>query len=180
MKKRRGLLFAGILALVLVTDFYLFGLSIVAFGWHMRHGFHQEIHGFRFYVPLFYQESDRVKANSFFIYSYSCPLRRKSSAISIDFPPWSSDKVLTPMSKDNAQRMGLSLFDHRSARFANRTGMCIEYLQQGIPGLSPGRSEMEPMWITCQFGDVSAQFDGTHNAVPEFYQFLESAQEVKR
>jgi len=166
--------------LVLLTDFYLFGLSIVAFGWHMRHGFHQEVHGFRFNVPLFYEEGDGVKANSFSIYSYACPLRKKSSSISIDFPPWSSDRTLTPMSRDNAQRMGLGLLGQRSARFANRTGKCIEYLQQGIPALSLGHSEMELMWITCQFGDVGAHFNGTRNAVPEFYQFLESAQEVQR
>jgi hypothetical protein len=180
VRKRKGLLFAVVLALVLLTDYYLVGLSIVAFGWHMRHGFHREVHGFRFNVPLFYEEGDGVKANSFSIYSYACPFRKKSSGINIDFPPWSSDKTLTPMSKDYAQRMGLGLLGQRSARFANRTGRCIEYLQQGVPTLSLGRTNMEPTWITCQFGDVSANFDGTHNAVPEFYQFLESAQEVKR
>jgi len=180
VRKRKGLLFAVILAQVLLTDFYLFGLSLVAFGWHMRHGFHREVHGFRFNVPLFYDEGDDVKANSFSIYSYASPLRKKSSGISIDFPPWSSNKTLMPMSEDIAQPIGLGLLGHRSARFANRTGRCIEYLHQGILALSPGRTEMEPTWITCQFGDVSANFDRTRNAVPEFYQFLESAQEVKR
>jgi hypothetical protein len=180
VKKRKGLLFASILAAIVATDFYLFGLNIFAFGWHMRHGFHRETGGFRFKVPLFYQESDSVTMNQFSIDSFPSPIRSKSSSISMEFPPWSSNKPVLPLPDELAPSAGLGLLGQHSARLASRSGKCIEYMQQGGLTLSAIRAELQPVWITCQFGDVSATFDGTRNAVPEFYEFLESAREVKR
>jgi hypothetical protein len=179
VKKWKGLLFAGILALILITDFYLFGLSIFAFGWHVRHGFHREINGFRFKVPLFYQEGDNITMNTLSIYSYPSPIRRKFSTINVDFPPWSSNQPLLASDED-ARRIGLGLLGQHSARLASRTGKCIEYSQKGLATISPNPADLRLIWITCKFGDVNATFDGTPSAVPEFYGFLESADEVKR
>ncbi|HWF06541.1 MAG TPA: hypothetical protein VHA06_22820 [Candidatus Angelobacter sp.] len=180
MKKRKGLLFAIVFGLVLITDFYLFGLSIAAFGWHLRHGFHREVYGFMFKVPLFYEESDHRTVNAISIYSFPSPIHRESSSISVQFPPGSAKKPLVALTEQQAQRIGLGFLGERSARLAGRTGKCIEYAQQETRTQSAILAHLQPMRITCQFGDVDATFDGTRNAVPEFYEFLESAGEVKR
>jgi hypothetical protein len=181
VKKRKGLLFAIIVGLVLITDFYLFGLSIAAFGWHLRHGFYREVGGLRFRVPWFYEESDNITVNALSIYSFPSPIHRKSSSISVQFPPGSQNKPLAALTDQQAQRIGLSYLGERSARLAIRAGKCIEYAEQVISKPPAGLPEhLQPTRITCQFGDVDATFDGTRNAVPEFYGFLESAGEVKR
>jgi hypothetical protein len=118
--------------------------------------------------------------NTFSIDSFGSPIRRKSSSISIDFPPWSSNKPVLPLPDELAPSAGLGFLRQHSVQFGSRTGRCIEYVQQGDLTLSAIRADLQPVWITCQFGDVSATFDGTRNAVPEFYEFLESAREVKR
>jgi hypothetical protein len=179
VRKRKQWFFVGILALILVTDFYIFGLSIITFIWHVRHGFHREINGFRFRVPLFYQEGDNITMNTLSIYSFPSPIHRKSSSISVDFPPWSSNQPLVASDED-VRRNGLGLVGQRSARLGNRTGKCIEYSQQGIATMSPNPADLRLIRIICKFGDVEATFDGTRNAVPEFYGCLESADEVKR
>jgi hypothetical protein len=176
--KRRGLLSAAVFGLIVITDIGLFGMNVFAFAWHVRHGFHREVNGTRFWVPLFYQERESPASNQFSINSYSSPVRREYSSITVEFPPWSSGKTISPMPREDAERMGLTQVARRSAKLGRRSGICIEYAQDG-PALSGPSLELLPRYIECRLGsELQVSFEGSRNAVPELYAFMESATEV--
>ncbi len=166
-----------------ITDLYLFQGSLFVFAWHVRYGFHREYHGLMFRVPLFYEENAGSVLNQFSIMSLPSPVHRSSSSITVEFPPWSSAVSCQPgpcrYSEDDAARLGLTFLGERVAKLGSRSGNCIEYAANGVT-LSPRQPALQAVWIQCRLGkDLDVTFDGTRNAVPEFYAFLESASEVK-
>jgi len=179
VKKRKGLLFIVIFTLIVLVDLQLFGMSLLAFAWHVRHGFHREVHGIKFRVPLFYQESEDSTLNQFSIHAFPSDMHREDSAITVSFPPWTSEMALDPLSKEDAERMGLVLIAQRHAKLGNRSGSCAEYLQDDLD-LGGRLSGLGPTEIECRFHNVEVRFTGSRNAVPEFYSFIESAKEVNR
>jgi hypothetical protein len=184
VKRGRSTLVVMVMAAIVTADLYLFQGNILAFAWHARNGFHREFNGVRFRVPLFYEENAGSVMNQFSILSLPSPAHRSSSSITVEFPPWSSSNPCknSPCiySADVAQRLGLTRLGERTARLGNRSGNCIEYQYDALT-LGPRPSNSQILWITCRLGkDLDVSFDGTRNAVPEFYAFLESASEVKQ
>jgi hypothetical protein len=181
VKNKGPLLFVLIAAAIVLVDLSLFQVNISAFWWHVRHGFHREVHGVRFRIPLFYEESASSVMNEFSICTFRTPIHTKSSLITVAFPPWVARGPSGLLSTDDASRIGLAPLRERRARFGDRTGSCAEYLQQRLVlnGAS-GPKDLDFLYIRCQFGeDLTATFDGTRNAIPEFYAFMEAAEEVK-
>ena len=181
MNRKRPLLFVAVASAILLVDLSLFQANIFAFWWHAKHGFHREVHGVRFRVPLFYEQSDSSVMNEFSIYSLRTPIHTKSSSITVEFPPWDATGPSGLLSMDDASRIGLVPLREQGARFGDRTGSCAEYLRQKLVLNGPsGPKDLDPLYISCQFGEyVTTTFDGTRNAIPEFYAFMEAAQEVK-
>jgi len=180
VKNRRLILNVLVASSVVMAMLFLFQTNIFAFAWHLRHGFYREFNGIRFAVPLFYQEAQGSTLNEFSIIANPSPIHKKHAFITVSFPPWTTDRPLRPMSPEDAGRIGMTLAGERDDRFGNRAGKCVEYTQNRMALDGQERpSGLQPIWITCRFGEVDVDFDGSRNAVPEFYFLMESANEVK-
>ena len=178
MKSKSVFLGVAFASLIAAAVLYLFQGNISAFSWHIRHGFHREVNGMRFVVPLFYEESDRPVANQFSISSIPSPIHKGYSSITVEFLPSSWKIPASLFTKDDAPTLGLTYLGARGAKIGSRSGNCIEYLQNQ-PVLSPNGHHSERMGITCRFGEqLVVQFDGLRRTAPEFYSFMEDASEV--
>lgn len=164
--------------LVIETDLYLFKANLFAIGWHLRHGFHQQINGFRIRVPLFFEPSEGDMLNQLSMDSFASPVHRGRSSINIDFPPWSSARLGEMLALEDGQGLGLTPIGQRAARFADRQGNCMEF-RWNLRSLDPRPPERDPLRIICRFGDIIADFDGTREETHEFYMILSSAKRVE-
>ncbi len=176
--KRNTLICA--LALLLPVAVWLLGANLFALTWHASHGFHREMNGIRFYVPLLYREDDGSVYNEFSFYTYGSALFRKDGSITIGFPRQESGTSFRPMDQKSQRMLGVSLLAQRSATLADQSGECFEY---GIDVLtiSATRHGSGRVWIECRFrDDLRASFDRSSSAIPDFYDFLDRARLVQR
>jgi hypothetical protein len=168
------------LSLLLPVFLWLFGADIFAVAWHATHGFHREMNGIRFYVPLLYKEDDGSVYNEFSFYTYRSTLFRKDGSITIGFQKQKPESSFQPMDQNSQHALGMYFQEQRSIRLANQSGTCFEY---GIDFLRLGAVRPGPqrVWIECRFTDaLRASFNGSSNAVPDFYKFLNESEPVKQ
>jgi hypothetical protein len=168
------------LALLLPVAVWLFGANTLALAWHASHGFHREMTGVRFYVPLLYREDDGSVYNEFSFYTYRSLFFRKDGNITIGFQRQRPEISFQPMDQNSQHALGMYLHGKRSATLANQYGNCFEY---GIDVLtiSAARHGSGRVWIDCRFRDnLRASFDGSSSAIPDFYDFLNRAKLVQR
>jgi hypothetical protein len=168
------------LALLLPVAVWLFGVNIFALAWHASHGFHREMNGVRFYVPLLYREDDGSVYNEFSFYTNRSPLSKKDGSITIGFQNQEPKVSFGPMDQKSQHMLGVQLRAQRSAKLAEQSGDCFEY---GIDVLtiSATRHGFGRVWIECRFrNDLRASFDGSSSAIPDFYDFLDRAKLVQR
>lgn len=179
MKKGRLAQFAILFSAIAFVDLYLFGMSCFAFAWHVRHGFHREMNGIKFSVPLFYQEERALDDNQLALVTYRSPIHSEHASITVDFLTKTSRQASLPIAGEDAESLGLVLKGQRNATLGSRAGTCLESVQSQL--VLPGYSAPTLMYIECRFGDeLDVRFDGSQSAVPEFYSFIESAREVSR
>lgn len=157
---------------------WLFGANMFSLVWHATHGFHREINGVRFYVPLLYRENNGSVYDEFSFYTYRSALFSKEGSITIDFPKYASGMSSGPMNSKSQKMLGVFLVGQRTATMADQPGNCFEY---GIneatlkPAIAPAR-----VWIQCRFEpNMEASFDGSANAAPDLYEFLAEANRTR-
>jgi len=177
--KRTSAAIIFVAAVILTTDYYLFQSNLLALAWHARHGFHVQFQGFEFRVPLFFERGQEEAFDELTLYSYRSPIHGRNAWVTVGFQPARPAAVLAPLSPDDAQRLGVSLIGQRRVRLADRQGNCIEYQRDELVLRDRGPSNGDLVWITCQFDNITANFDGTRNAAPEFYTILESARRIQ-
>jgi hypothetical protein len=178
VKKSRVPLIAILFSLILLAGLYLFGMNWFAFAWHVRHGFHREVAGIRFSVPLFYQE-ESASPNRLSITEYRSPVRSPHAFITVDRLPSPPKPALVPLAKEEAETLGLIPMGQRNAILASQAGTCMEYSQDQL--VLAGYSIRTLMYIECRFGnDLDVRFDGSQDSAPEFYSFIESARKADR
>jgi len=180
VKKRKGWLVAIIFAAVVATDFYLFGASLFAFAWHVRHGFHKEAEGINFRVPLVCEEVDTILLNEVNFECGPSRIRRRDAWMTFNFRVESSDRPLVPIKEEFLRKIGEHYAGRRNTTLAGRAGFCLEY-ESEVDGMDPQNVFAHQERIDCSFGrDLHASFLGTANAANEFYEFMQTAQPVKR
>ena len=167
------------LALIFSANYFL--AEAIAIGWHLRHGFHAEMNGIKFRVPLLYEEDHRVNLQQLSFSTTPGHLNKKIAFLSVDF------HKQTLAEPDSAQRtaqlnqLGIKESAPHQLRMAGHDGSCIDQLplDQGSPE-STGLVLRGNYEIRCTFaGDLHVSFWGTPNAVPDFYAIMQSAESVK-
>jgi len=178
VKKLRITLAAPLFVLAMLA-IWLFGMSIFAFGWHLRHGFYHTANGLKFRVPLFYQETRTAETNQFSIQTFRSAISRKDASITVKFSSDLSDRSTEPPSYEEAKSIGMTLLERRTIEMSRRRGDCVVYGKNDLTlNRNPGFSRL---WITCRFGkNMETEFEGSAGAVPDFYSFLQTAKEVKQ
>lgn len=167
-------------ALLVVVAVWLLGANVFAFTWHGAHGFHREINGVRFYVPLLYREDDGSVYNEFSFYTYRSALFKKDGSITVSFQKQERGTPFGPMDPKSQQTLGVFLWRQRAVAFAEQPGNCFEYGINAVT-LQPASAGPDRVWIECRFArDVRASFDGSANAIPDFYGFLGAAELLKQ
>ncbi len=167
-------------AILLLIGVWLLGTNLFSLTWHASHGFHREMNGVRFYVPLLYREDDGSVYNEFSFYTNRSPLFKKDGSITIGFQNQAPKVSFAPMDQKSQHMLGVQFLAQRSATLANQSGDCFEY---GIDVLmiNATRHGFGRVWIECRFrDDLRASFDGSSSAVPDFYDFLDRAKLVQR
>lgn len=157
---------------------WLFGANMFSLGWHATHGFHREINGVRFYVPLLYREDNGSVYNEFSFYTYRSALFSKEGSITIDFPKHESGMSSGPMYSKSQKMLGVFLVGQRAATLAGQPGNCFEYgLNETTLNLQLAPTRV---WIQCRFGpNMEASFNGSANAAPDLYKFLAAANRTR-
>ena len=177
MKKRKGLLFAVIAAAIVIADATLFDAQLFSTIWEARTGFHRDVHGIRFHVPLFYVSASDAQ-DSYTFSTLASPTRRKWAVISVSFPREASQVTWRPLSPEMLQRIGDRLAGQRAVTLAGKAGNCFEYAKVSTdqaPELS------RTMQVECYFpSDVRTSFLGSSNTVEDFYTFMNRAEAMSK
>jgi len=167
-----------ILSAVLVTDVTFFGSQIFSMVWETRTGFHRDLHGIRFHVPLFYTSSSGVAYDNYSFTTLPSRTRHKLSFIVVDFQRSTLHDPPRPLPPEMLAKIGERLTGERKTTLAGRKGDCLEYAyqdskQQGNP--------VDSIHIECYFGpDLRTSFQGSPNTVEEFYDFMHKAEPLPR
>lgn len=98
MKKRlwKVILCVVVTLLVLACSADYFLAESIAIAWHLRHGFHAEMRGLRFSVPLLYDENHGSNILQLSIDTSPGHLNKKIAFITIDFHRQTSSKLDSP------------------------------------------------------------------------------------
>jgi hypothetical protein len=170
VKKRKGLLASVIFAVVVIADVFLFGPQIFATVWEARTGFHRDLHGIRFHVPLFYVSSDSTAYGQYDFATTPSPTRKKYAFITVDFQKQASEAPPRPMTTSALERLHERLTGQRTATLAGKSGTCFEYAD-----------EKNVVTIECYFdGGPRTWFMGTPNTLEDFYTFMNRAETMSK
>jgi hypothetical protein len=165
----------ALLALVFTADYFL--SETLALGWHLRHGFHAEMNGIKFKVPVLYREDHEPKLLEISFSTMPGRYNRKMAVLTVDFhkqPPAAQD----PERGARLVRLGVKESAPRPVRMAGHDGTCVE--QSPLYQEDTGRMLKGNYTIRCSFADdLYVSFWGTQNAVPDFYTIVQSAEAVK-
>jgi len=178
VKARRPVWIAGLIVMIILVDFYLFGRYVPVLAWHVQHGNHVEMKGLRFRVPLLYSENHVDRMNELSIDTFPGRLSRKLAFITIDFhqqhPPAPDSQEVEVRLK----QLGMKKSAPHRLRLADREGTCVDYAPAS--GENSPTLPLGPYHITCIFGDeLGAGFTGTQDAIADFYAIIQSAETVK-
>ncbi|HYX53390.1 MAG TPA: hypothetical protein VE783_08050 [Candidatus Limnocylindrales bacterium] len=158
--------------LTLAADYLL--AESMALAWHVRHGFHVEMNGIRFKVPLLYYEDHGSNMLELSLSTIPGRLNKKEATIVVDFHrqrPLSEDKA--EVGGARLQKWGMSRSGTRTIQMVGRTGSCTDFTGKSA-------SIPSPYVVDCSFGDeMRIHFFGTENAVADFYSILQSAEVVR-
>jgi hypothetical protein len=180
VKSKRALLRVGLAITIVLADWYLFAGYIPAVVWHARHGNHVDMNGLRFRVPLLYEEDHSGRMNELSISTLGGPYKRKFGFITIDFH---RQAPAEPDSQEGVARLasvGLRKSASVRLRLAGREGTCFTYVAITTGEDAPAPAQIMAGNISCTFGnDLGVSFNGTPNAVPDFYAIIASAENIK-
>jgi hypothetical protein len=174
--KKRWKIVLWILATVLVLELavdYLLAESI-PIAWHLRHGFHAELQGLRFRVPFLYYEDHGVNMLQLSFNTMPGRLNKKYAFVTVDFhkqPPTPPETA--ELKETRLKKFGMQQERVQQVRMAGREGICTDF----APALLDSIGQYV---IDCSFGeDLHVHFNGTQNAIPDFYTIVASAESVK-
>lgn len=167
-----------ILAAVLLTDFAFFGPQILATVWELRTGFHRDLHGIRFRVPLFYTSSSDIAYDNYSFITLPSRTRNKMSFIGVDFQRNTLNGPHRPLPPEMLTKIGERFTGKRKATLAGRQGDCLEYAYEYSRHQG---NRADSISIDCYFGpDLRTSFQGSPNTVEEFYSFMHNAEPLPR
>jgi hypothetical protein len=175
---------AVLATVILLADLYLFGEYVRILSWHAWHGNRVEMNGLRFRVPLLYAEDHGDRMNVLSIDRFPSRFSSKLALIRIEFYRQIPVIPDAPQAAAVLQQFGVKKSGRHKLRLADREGTCIDYIpvptsaKDGAPaGL---RVPAGFYSIHCTFGeDLGANFDGTEDAIADFYAIIQSAETVK-
>jgi hypothetical protein len=167
----------ALLVLACSADYFL--AESIAIAWHLRHGFDAEMRGLRFRVPLLYDENHGSNMLQLSIDTFPGHLNKKIAFITVDFHRQTPSKLDSSDREARLARFGLKQSAVHPLRMAGREGTCIDLVP--IPGAEnaslPARVYSGLYIIDCSFGeDLQIHFDGSPNALPDFYELVRSAE----
>lgn len=180
MRSKRAILIVMFIVAIISVDLYLFERYIPALAWHVRHGNHVEMNGFRFKVPLSYSEDHTDRMNELSISTLGGPYKRKVGFVTIDFHPQAPMDADSPEVVASMARFGLRKSAGTRLRLADREGICFTYVAIATGQDAPAPAQIMAGSISCTFGnDLGATFHGTPDAVQDFYAIIASGENIK-
>lgn len=182
MRGRGWKCLAGVLALlllVLAVNYFL--AESGAIGWHLRHGFHTEMNGLRFKVPLLYEEDHGINMLQLSFSTTPGHINKKMAFLSVDFhkqPPAEAD---SPQRTARLAQLGIKESAPHPLRLAGHDGTCIDLAPLDPESSAPITRILKGNYeIRCTFADdLHVTFWGTANARSDFYAIMQSAESVK-
>jgi hypothetical protein len=157
---------------IIVTDMSVFHQEWIPLRWHLRHGFHAEMNGIRFTVPLLYDEDHGSQPNTLAFWKFPGCFSRKTAAVTVQ----TRKEPLEPRFTGGSEFRRTEL----AAALVGKEGKCVEYAGKEDSTLRVA-ADNRPLYIFCSFGEnLYASFSGTLNAKEEFYAFLRNAELVNR
>jgi hypothetical protein len=153
----------------MIADLFLFGQQIFAVFLELPHGFHHDIHGIRFHVPMFYiYSADGPSYDEYGFMTSPSPTRHKNGSIFVDFKKQQGHDEL--LSTEMLKKFGLHRVGQRTVKLAGRAGNCFEYA-----------TETGFVNIHCVFGtELGIRFFGSSNEVDDLYAFMNKAESLPR
>lgn len=151
----------------------------VALIWHLQHGSHAEMQGIRFRVPLLYDENHGDTLGELSFSTSFGHLNRKMAFVTVDFHEVAPPHPDSPQREAILQRIGLRQSRSHKLRMAGHEGVCtdLEPLTTATFGTRNGAALYQ---INCSFADdLHVFFSGTPNAIPDFYEIVNSAENIR-
>jgi hypothetical protein len=180
VRSKRTILVIALISVIGLTDLYVFGRYIPALMWHVRNGNHVEMNGIKFWVPLAYSEDHRDTMNQLSIDTFGGPFSHKTAFIAIDFHRQAPALPDSPEMTTHLERFGLRKSSGPKLTLAGREGDCFRYVAIGGGEGTQAAAKIMAGSIHCKFGDdLSVSFNGTQNAVSDFYLIVASAENVR-
>jgi hypothetical protein len=183
VKTRHKVILGGLavlLVLIFAADYFL--AESMAIAWHVRHGFHAEMQGLRFKVPLLYDEDHGVNMLELSFHTLPGHLNGKMAFITVDFHKQPPVAAGSPPQDAQLARFGHKHSEPHPLRVAGRDGTCADRVPIPIAQDAPltARVLADTYFINCMFGDdLRIRFSGSKNAIPDFYSIMQSAEPVK-
>jgi hypothetical protein len=179
VKNGRKLAFGLALAIVIiVVDWSILHKDWRPLLWHIRHGRHVEMNGYRFTVPLLYDEDHGALARTLTVFQFPGHFSNKTSAITVEF---GGSRPVPRFDGDDFEK-----YD-RTAYLGPIHGNCIEYVAKQRREVSINNMSFSytvptaSTYVYCNFNEsLSTSFSGTFNAKEDFYLFMGQAEVVRK